>query len=231
VIIDQFLSSAESKWQRMNGLVMLLPHGYEGQGPEHSSCRPERFLQIYAEYNIIVANPTTPANFFHLLRRQVYWSFRKPCIVFSPKSLLRHPGVISPVKDFTGGKFNEVLDDLNVSAKDVTRVLLCSGKVYYDLFEAQQKRKNKDTAIIRLEQLAPFPEKQLKAVLKKYKDAKLGWVQEEPANMGGLSYIQRMMPKYDVEYISRKASASPATGYSKVHKVEQDKIVSRAFEI
>ncbi|HEY3405279.1 MAG TPA: 2-oxoglutarate dehydrogenase E1 component [Ohtaekwangia sp.] len=231
VMIDQFLSSAESKWQRMNGLVMLLPHGYEGQGPEHSSCRPERFLQLAAEYNMVVANPTTAANFFHLLRRQVSWSFRKPCVVFSPKSLLRHPGVASPVKDFTSGSFNEVLDDPNVSAKDVNRVILCSGKVYYDLLEVQQKRKNKDTAIVRMEQLYPFPEKQLKAVLKKYKDAKLVWAQEEPANMGAQSFIVRMMPKYEVEYVSRKASASPATGYTKVHKVEQDKLVNKAFEI
>lgn len=231
VIIDQFLSSAESKWQRMNGMVMLLPHGYEGQGPEHSSCRPERFLQLAAEYNMVIANPTTPANFFHLLRRQVAWPFRKPCVVFSPKSLLRHPAVISPLKDFTSGSFSEVLDDASVNAKEVNRVILCSGKIYYDLVEVQQKRKNKDTAIVRLEQLHPFPEKQLKAVLKKYKDAKLVWAQEEPANMGAQSYIVRMMPKYDLEFVSRKASASPATGYLKVHKVEQDKLVNKAFEI
>jgi 2-oxoglutarate dehydrogenase E1 component len=231
VMIDQFLSSAESKWQRMNGLVMLLPHGYEGQGPEHSSARPERFLQLAAEYNMVVANPTTPANFFHLLRRQVTWSFRKPCIVFSPKSLLRHPAVISPIKDFTSGSFTEVLDDTSVSAKDVKRVILCSGKIYYDLLEAQQKRKTKDTAIIRLEQLHPFPEKQVKAILKKYKDAKMVWTQEEPANMGALSYIVRMMSKYPLDFVSRKASASPATGYSKVHKVEQENIVNQAFEI
>jgi 2-oxoglutarate dehydrogenase E1 component len=231
VIIDQFLSSAESKWQRMNGMVMLLPHGYEGQGPEHSSCRPERFLQLAAEYNMVISNPTTPANFFHLLRRQVAWPFRKPCVVFSPKSLLRHPAVISPLKDFTSGSFSEVLDDASVNAKEVNRVILCSGKIYYDLVEVQQKRKNKDTAIVRLEQLHPFPEKQLKAVLKKYKDAKLVWAQEEPANMGAQSYIVRMMPKYDLEFVSRKASASPATGYLKVHKVEQDKLVNKAFEI
>lgn len=234
VIIDQFLSSAESKWQRMNGLVMLLPHGYEGQGPEHSSCRPERFLQLSAEYNMIVANPTTPANFFHLLRRQVTWPFRKPCVVLSPKSLLRHPGVISPMKDFTSGSFEEVLDDPNVTAKEakeVKRVVLCSGKLYYDLAETQQKKKIRDTAIVRLEQLHPFPEKQLKTVLKKYKDAKLVWAQEEPANMGSLSYILRMMPTSQLEVVSRKASASPATGYSKVHKIEQEKLVNKAFEI
>jgi 2-oxoglutarate dehydrogenase E1 component len=231
VIIDQFISSAESKWQRMNGLVMLLPHGYEGQGPEHSSCKPERFLQLSAEYNMIVANPSTPSNFFHLMRRQIAWPFRKPCIVFSPKSLLRHPAVVSPIKDFTDGSFNEVLDDATTTAKDVKRVVLCSGKIFYDLQEAQVKKKSKDTAIVRLEQLHPFPEKQLNTVLKKYKGAKLVWVQEEPSNMGFLSYILRMMPKAGLELISRKASASPATGYSKVHKSEQEKIINQAFEI
>jgi 2-oxoglutarate dehydrogenase E1 component len=231
VMIDQFISSAESKWQRMNGLVMLLPHGYEGQGPEHSSGKPERFLQLSAEYNMVVANPTTPANLFHLLRRQVIWPFRKPCIIFSPKSLLRHPAVISPVKEFIEGSFKEVLDDGQVSAKEVTRLVLCCGKVYYDLLEAQQKRKTKDTAIVRMEQLHPFPEKQVKAILKKYKGAKVVWVQEEPANMGYWSYIQRVMPNQQMAVVSRKASASPSTGYSKVHKLEQEKIISQTFTI
>jgi 2-oxoglutarate dehydrogenase E1 component len=231
VMIDQFISSAESKWQRMNGLVMLLPHGYEGQGPEHSSCKPERFLQLCAEDNMIVTNPTTAANIFHLLRRQVTWHFRKPCVVFSPKSLLRHPAVISPVEEFTQGCFKEVLDDTKAAAKDIKRLLLCSGKIYYDLLEAQSKKKVKDTAIVRLEQLYPFPETQLKNIFKKYKGAKIAWVQEEPANMGPLSFIQRMMPKQEMEFVSRKASASPATGYSKVHKAEQEKIVMQAFEI
>jgi 2-oxoglutarate dehydrogenase E1 component len=228
VIIDQFLSSAESKWQRQNGMVMLLPHGYEGQGPEHSNARPERFLQLAAEYNMIVANPTTAANIFHLMRRQVTWEFRKPCVVFSPKSLLRHPLVVSPVKDFTKGSFQEVIDDANVNAKDVKKVLLCTGKVYYDLLEGAQKRKTKDIAIVRLEQLHPFPEKQLNTVLKKYRGAKLTWVQEEPSNMGYWSFILRYMTGLDV--IARKASASPATGYNKVHKVEQEKIVAQALE-
>ena len=229
VMIDQFICSAESKWQRMNGLVMLLPHGYEGQGPEHSNARPERFLQLSAEYNMIVANPTTPANIFHLLRRQVAWEFRKPCIVFSPKSLLRHPSVISPIKDFTKGSFQEVIDDVNVNAKDVKKVVLCTGKVFYDLLEGQTKKKNKDVAIVRMEQLHPFPEKQLNAILKKYKGAKLVWTQEEPANMGYWSFILRYMT--GLELISRKASASPATGYSKVHKAEQEKIVSQSLEV
>jgi 2-oxoglutarate dehydrogenase E1 component len=228
VMIDQFISSAESKWQRMNGLVMLLPHGYEGQGPEHSNARPERFLQLSAEYNMIVCNPTTPANIFHLLRRQVTWEFRKPCVVFSPKSLLRHPSVVSPIKDFTKGSFQEVIDDESADPKSVKRVLLCTGKIYYDLLEGQQKKKTKDVAIVRMEQLHPFPEKQLNAVLKKYKGAKLTWVQEEPANMGYWTYILRNMQGLDL--ISRKASASPATGYSKVHKAEQEKIVNQALD-
>lgn len=231
VMIDQFLSSAESKWQRMNGLVLLLPHGYEGQGPEHSSCRPERFLQLSAEYNMVVANPTTPANIFHLLRRQVKWDFRKPCIVFSPKSLLRHPQVISPVAEFTAGGFQEVIDDAGATARDVKRVVVCSGKLYYDLAEVQQKKKIKDVALIRLEQLHPYPEKQMTSILKKYKTATRVWAQEEPANMGALSYVQRVAPGLFTEFIARKASASPATGYSKVHKIEQDRIVNQALGI
>lgn len=231
VMIDQFISSAESKWQRMNGLVMLLPHGYEGQGPEHSSARPERFLQLSAEYNMIVTNPTTPANFFHLLRRQVTWPFRKPCIVLSPKSLLRHPAVVSPMADFTEGAFQEVIDDPNVKAKDVKRLVLCSGKLYYDLLEVQLKKKIKDTAIVRIEQLYPFPENQIRAIMKKYKNAKLVWSQEEPANMGYWGFIKRMMPDDAFAVVSRKASASPSTGYSKVHKIEQEKIIDKTFSI
>jgi 2-oxoglutarate dehydrogenase E1 component len=230
VMIDQFISSAESKWQRMNGLVMLLPHGYEGQGPEHSSAKPERFLQLSAEYNMVVANITKAANFFHLLRRQVAWEFRKPCIVLSPKSLLRHPLVASPIEDFTRGGFKEVLDD-PASPKNVKRVILCSGKLYYDLLEYQQKKKIKDAAVIRLEQLHPFPEKQLREILDAYKTDNLIWAQEEPSNMGYWSYMLRMMHGDHLKLVSRKASASPATGYLKIHKLEQEKIVSKAFEI
>lgn len=230
VMIDQFIASAESKWQRMNGLVMLLPHGYEGQGPEHSNARPERFLQLAAEENIIACNITTPANFFHMLRRQLTWEFRKPCIVFSPKSLLRHPKVVSPVKDVTSGSFQEVIGDSYVTNKSVKKVVLCTGKVYYDLLEKQEEDKIKDVAVIRLEQLAPFPYKQLEKELKKYKDAKVAWVQEEPANMGYWTYILRILTDKNIELVSRKASASPATGYAKVHKEEQAKIVEQAFK-
>ena len=230
VVIDQFISSAESKWQRMNGIVLLLPHGYEGQGPEHSSARPERFLQLAAENNIIVTNVTTPANFFHLLRRQVTWNFRKPCIVMSPKSLLRHPDVVSPASAFTKGHFEEVLDD-NFAVKSKTRrVIICSGKVYYDLSKEQQKRAAKDIAIIRLEQFYPFPEKQFAQILKKYPRAEKVWLQEEPENMGGRDFMLRMFRDQIDRVITRKASASPATGYMKVHLEEQNAIIESAFE-
>ncbi|GAA4392608.1 2-oxoglutarate dehydrogenase E1 component [Hymenobacter koreensis] len=230
-MIDQFIVSSESKWQRMNGVVMLLPHGYEGQGPEHSNARPERFLQLAAENNIVVANITTPANFFHLLRRQLTWSFRKPCVVMSPKSLLRHPLCASPLDEFTSGTFREVLGDTYAEAKKVKRVLLCSGKIYYDLLEEQTKSERKDVAIVRLEQLHPFPKKQLDAELKKYPKAELIWVQEEPENMGYWNYMLRFMRRELGDVVARKPSASPATGYNKVHVKEQKQIVARAFGI
>ena len=232
VLIDQFVTSAESKWQRMNGLVMLLPHGYEGQGPEHSNGRPERYLQLAAEYNIIVVNITIPSNFFHLLRRQVTWNFRKPCIVMSPKSLLRHPKVVSPVGEFTSGKFREVIDDEFADRKKVKRILLCTGKVYYDLEHEQSAAGRKDVAIVRLEQLYPFPKKQLEKILGKYNaKAELFWVQEEPANMGALTFIRRMYGDRIMGEVSRKASASPATGYHKVHDHEQSEIIRKSFTI
>jgi 2-oxoglutarate dehydrogenase E1 component len=229
-MIDQFVVSSESKWQRMNGLVMLLPHGYEGQGPEHSNARPERFLQLAAENNIVVANITTPANFFHALRRQLTWSFRKPLVVMSPKSMLRNPLCVSPIEDFTSGRFQEVLGDGFADAKKVKRVLLCSGKVYYDLLEEQQQSDRRDVAIVRLEQLHPFPQKQLAAELTKYPKAKVYWVQEEPENMGYWNYLLRFMRRDLEDVVARKPSASPATGYNKVHVKEQKDIVARAFD-
>jgi len=228
--IDQFIAAAESKWNRMNGIVMLLPHGYEGQGPEHSNARPERFLQLAAEYNMIVANITQPANFFHLLRRQLAWPFRKPCVVMSPKSMLRQPLAVSPIEDFTKGSFKEIIGDSYAKAKIVKKVLLCSGKVYYDLFEEQQKNKREDVAIIRMEQLHPFPTKQLYEMLNQYdKKIKLLWVQEEPENMGAWSYISRTYKYAPIDVVSRKGSASPATGFSKVHAKEQAEIVAKSF--
>lgn len=232
VMIDQFITCSETKWQRMNGMVLLLPHGYEGQGPEHSNARPERFLQLSAEYNVIVANITTPANFFHALRRQLTWQFRKPLIVMSPKSLLRHPSVVSEVSEFTKGSFQEVIDDTYAVAKGIKKILLCSGKIYYDLLEEQQKNKRKDVAIVRVEQLHPFPKTQLNKIIAKYKGAKVYWVQEEPSNMGYWAYMLRQTYKeIDFEDVfSRKASASPATGYAKTHAKEQAEIIRKSFE-
>ena len=230
VMIDQFITSAETKWQRMNGLVMLLPHGYEGQGPEHSSARMERFLQMTAQENMIMVDITTPANLFHMLRRQVTWEFRKPCVVFAPKSLLRHPKVISPQEEFLNGTFQEVIGDDYATAKSVTKVLLCTGKVYFDLLEEQQNKKRKDVAIVRLEQLYPFPKKQLENALKAYDHPQLVWVQEEPKNMGAKGFMIRVS-ELDLKFVSRKSMASPATGYSKIHKEEQAEIVKKAFEI
>jgi 2-oxoglutarate dehydrogenase E1 component len=233
--LTNILAAAESKWGRMSGLVLLLPHGYEGQGPEHSSGRVERFLQGCAEYNMTVANCTTPANFFHILRRQLARPFRKPLVVMTPKSLLRHPEVVSDISEFgPGTRFQEVLDDPMIgprSNKKVKRILLCSGKVYYDLIARKKSEDRKDVAIVRLEQMYPFPGKQLDALFKRYSDAdELYWVQEEPLNMGGWQYILScFVGKRPIQLVSRKASASPATGYKKVHDDQQQEIVDKAF--
>lgn len=230
VMIDQFISCSETKWQRMNGLVLLLPHGYEGQGPEHSNARPERYLQLCAEYNMVVANITTPANFFHALRRQMTWEFRKPLVVMSPKSLLRHPKAVSDLSDFTSGRFQEVIADDVVKPTSARKVVLCSGKVYYDLIEKREKDKIKDVAVIRLEQLHPFPKNQVDDLLAKYTKAEdFVWLQEEPENMGYWNYVQRIYPERSFKLISRKASASPATGFAKVHAEEQELIIEKAF--
>jgi 2-oxoglutarate dehydrogenase E1 component len=231
-IIDQFITSSEQKWQRMNGLVMLLPHGYEGQGPEHSSARLERFLQMCAELNIIVTNITTSANLFHMLRRQMVWPFRKPLVNFSPKANLRHTGSYSPVPEFITGGFKEVIDDAYIKdAASVKKVLFCSGKVYFDLLERQQKDGRTDVAIIRLEQLYPLPYTQLEALNKKYSKALWLWVQEEPLNMGTAGFLQMNLKNINYGTISRQPSAAPATGFSKVHAQEQSEIVDTAFTI
>ena len=232
VMIDQFVTTCETKWQNMNGLVMLLPHGYEGQGPEHSSARLERFLEVCANENIVVANITKPSNYFHLLRRQLTWEFRKPLVVMSPKSLLRHAQVVSPIDEFTKGSFQEIIDDTYAEAKAVKRVLLCSGKIYYDLLEEQQKNARKDVAIVRLEQIYPLADKQLDAIIKKYKGAELMWVQEEPKNMGAWGFIlQNLYKKVNIDVISRGNASSPATGYAKAHAAEQLDIVTRSFRL
>ncbi len=232
-IVDQYITAAESKWQRMSGIVMLLPHGYEGQGPEHSSARFERFLQQCAEYNMSVVNITTPANLFHALRRQLARPFRKPLVVMSPKSLLRHPKCVSGIEEFEeGNKFKEVYDDHLVTrsnAKYVKKVLYCTGKVYYDLLAKKVEDKRDDIAIVRIEQLYPFPEKQLAKIQKRYKAAQAVWVQEEPENMGAWQFIFMRMYKQDIKLISRKSSASPATGFKKAHDLQQKEIVKKAF--
>ncbi|WP_140936822.1 2-oxoglutarate dehydrogenase E1 component [Sphingobacterium lumbrici] len=234
IIIDQYLSSAETKWKRSNGLVMMLPHGMEGQGPEHSSARIERFLELCANDNMVLANCTTPANYFHLLRRQLVRDFRKPLIVFTPKSLLRHPKVVSSLADFTKMTFQEVIDDSNVEAASVKRVLFCSGKIYYDLLEKQQNEKRTDVAVIRIEQLFPTPVKELEAIRKKYSKAKeFIWVQEENENMGAWPYYCRKLRKTNIEFtdvIARTESGSTATGYMKKHVMQQDAIINKSFE-
>ena len=233
VIVDQFISASESKWSRMSGLVMLLPHGYEGQGPEHSSARFERFLQLCAENNMSVVNCTTPANFFHVLRRQIIRPFRKPLVVMSPKSLLRHPKCVSSFSAMTGrSKFQEVIDDVVVAKhkKKVRRVLLCTGKLYYDLLEHQETNNITDVAIVRVEQLYPLPKKQIQKVVDNYGTDDLVWVQEEPANMGAWQFMKINLAGVGLKLISRKASASPATGYKKVHEAKQEEIVQVAFE-
>ncbi|MEQ8360817.1 MAG: 2-oxoglutarate dehydrogenase E1 component [Cytophagales bacterium] len=229
VMIDQFIAAAESKWDRMNGLVMLLPHGYEGQGPEHSSARLERFLQLSANYNMIVTNITTPANLFHGLRRQLAWPFRKPLINMSPKSLLRNPACVSPISEFTKGNFQEVIDD-TVDAKKVDKLVLCSGKIFYEIHDEREKQEKHNVAIVRIEQLHPLPEKQLEAIFKKYSKAKCFFVQEEPENMGSWNYLMRYYRKRDIEVICRKASASPATGFHKKHAEEQKNLINKALE-
>lgn len=230
-IIDQFITGAEQKWNRMSGVVMLLPHGYEGQGPEHSSARMERFLIACAELNIVVTNITTAANYFHVLRRQLAWPFRKPLINFAPKANLRHPGTYSDKEAFLTGSFKEVIDDNAADPDKVKKVLFCSGKVYYDLLEKKLKDNRTDVAVIRLEQIYPLPAKQLGELYQKYKNAVWYWVQEEPLNMGAASFLQMNLKNLNYGIIGRKASASTASGFMKVHKAEQEEIVNTAFTI
>ena len=245
VVIDQFIASAESKWQRMTGLVMLLPHGYEGQGPEHSSARLERYLQLCAEDNMQVVNLTTPAQYFHALRRQLHRTFRKPLIIMSPKSMLRHKLVVSTLRDFTDGSFQSVIDDIAVDGAPetgitldrnrVTRILLSSGKIYYELLAGRRERAVDTAALVRVEQLYPFPAADLGAIFRAYPNAQqFYWVQEEPWNMGGwhtmYRRIRRLLPEgTTLEYIGRAEAASPASGNYKVHMAEEAELVRRAF--
>jgi 2-oxoglutarate dehydrogenase E1 component len=233
VIIDQFITSAEDKWNRLSGLVMLLPHGYEGQGPEHSSARLERYLQACAEDNIQVCQPTTPAQVFHLLRRQVKRPWRKPLVVMTPKSLLRLPAATSSLDELATGTFERVLADRQVEPAATRRVLLCSGKIYYELVEARRKRSDAATAILRLEQLYPYRGEHVLAALGGAGPGDLAWVQDEPANMGAATFIIPRLEKTlgrSVRLVSRAESASPATGSHRAHAMEQERILRAAFE-
>ena len=235
-IIDEFISSAEQKWNQHSGVVLLLPHGYEGQGPDHSSARIERYLQLCAENNMTVAQPSTPASHFHLLRRQAYSTPKRPLVVFTPKSMLRLKAASSSVEDFTNGTFQPVIDDQQgLDKNNVKRVLFCSGKIYWDLLAEAQKRGDGQTAIVRVEQLYPTPVDEIKATYAQYPNAELVWVQDEPANQGPWTYIGLFLPRYMngqvAKLVSRPASASPATGSAKRHAVEQADLIERAFTI
>lgn len=233
VIIDQFITSSESKWGRLSGIVMLLPHGYEGQGPEHSSARLERFLQSCAENNIQVCNLTSPAQLFHVLRRQMKREFKKPLIIMSPKSLLRHKECVSKVTEFTDGEFWSIIDDKTVTKKNTKRLILCSGKIYYDLKAYRETHKIKDTALIRVEQLYPFNNELLQKIVGKFPDdAEIVWCQEEPKNMGAWTFIMPRLVEIlarNPRYAGRRASASPAVGSLAKHKIRQAKLVADAF--
>jgi 2-oxoglutarate dehydrogenase E1 component len=230
IIFDQFLSSAEDKWNVMNDLVIYLPHGFEGQGPEHSSARIERYLILSAEYNMQVANITTPANFFHLIRRQLHREFRKPLIIFTPKSLLRHARCVSALEELAHGGFREVLDDSTADPKKVRRIVFCTGKIYYELLEEKEKLNAEDTAVVRIEQLHPFPIKQIRNLLERYNHATDWiWTQEEPVNMGAWNFIHHQMEEVPLRLIARPASGSPATGSAEFHAVRQRKIIEKSF--
>jgi 2-oxoglutarate dehydrogenase E1 component len=240
IIFDQFVASSEVKWLRKSGLVMLLPHGYEGQGPEHSSARLERVLQACADKNLRVCNITNPANFFHALRRQVLSKDRKPLVIMSPKSLLRHKLAVSEISEFTSQNFSEIIAESSDLTKDdkIRKVIFCSGKVYYDLFEARQEKGVKDVAIIRLEQIYPFAEGEIVAQIKKYKNAQIIWCQEEPKNMGAWKFVEELFEDSANKakhknprpaYVGRVACASPATGYGSYHAREQKALIDEAL--
>jgi len=233
IMIDQFISAAEDKWKNRSGIVLFLPHGYEGQGAEHSSARLERFLQLCAELNMIVAYPTTPANHFHLLRRQMHRTFRKPLIVMTPKSLLRHPRATSRLEDLSQGYFQALIDDPAVKAADVKKVVFCTGKIYYELLAEKEERKADDVALVRIEQLYPLPKDEIKALLTKYKNAsKHIWTQEEPANMGAWGFLLQHFPEeVRLQRVSLNASAAPATGSSKRALSRQRAIIEQTFDI
>jgi 2-oxoglutarate dehydrogenase E1 component len=236
VVFDQFITSGEQKWSRLCGLTVLLPHGYEGAGPEHSSARLERFLQASAQKNIQVCLPSSPAQIFHLLRRQIKRPYRKPLIVFTPKSMLRHRLATSNIAEFTNGEFQNVIGEIDeLKPTNVKRIILCSGKVYYDLLQARRDNKAEHIAIIRLEQLYPFPKLELIDELQKYKNAKeIIWCQEEPKNQGAWysinhRLIECLAKNQSLGYVGRLSSASPSTGYSSIHIQEQKALIQEAI--
>jgi 2-oxoglutarate dehydrogenase E1 component len=237
-IIDQYIAASEDKWRQTSRLTMLLPHGYEGQGPEHSSARLERFLQLCAENNLQVCYPTTPAQYFHLLRRQIRPDGDRPLIVMTPKSLLRLPAAASSLDQLTNGGFNPLIDDAEIKdPSSVQRVVLCSGKVFYDLLEARKKSDETRVCLLRLEQFYPFPMQRLREVIARYPNAKqLVWAQEEPKNMGGWTFVEplleSLLPSCDRPiYVGRAASASPATGSYAIHQAEQASLVHDALTV
>jgi 2-oxoglutarate dehydrogenase E1 component len=234
ILFDQFLSAAEDKWRTMNGLTLLLPHGYEGMGSEHSSGRMERFLQLGSGENMFICNITEPANYFHLLRRQVKLKYRKPLVIFTPKKLLRYPKAVSKLSEMSTGGFQKVLDDPrmndNSDAQKVDTVVLCSGKIYYDLVERLEGNPALNIALVRVEQIHPLPKVELAAVVKKYgADANYIWVQEEPKNMGAWSFMLQNFTAVPLSVIARSTSASPASGSSEVHKLRQEAILDEVF--
>jgi 2-oxoglutarate dehydrogenase complex dehydrogenase (E1) component-like enzyme len=232
-VIDEFISSGEAKWGQCSAVTLLLPHGYEGQGPDHSSARPERFLLLAAENNMTIAMCSSPANYFHLLRRQGLSPVRRPLVAFTPKSLLRHKAAVSGLDEFTEGTFQAVLPDPDANADKVRRVLLCAGKVYYDLAAERQKANRDDVAILRMEQLYPLPVGELRRELDRYPDAEVVWVQEEPANMGAWPFMALHLPEAiggrALLRASRRPSASPAVGSLSVHEAQQRDVVAAAF--
>ena len=231
IIVDQYLAAAEEKWKIQNGLVMLLPHGFEGQGAEHSSARLERFLGLCANENMTVANATTPANYFHLLRRQLKWNFRKPLVVMTPKSLLRHPKVVSPLEYFANGSFQPIIDDANANPDKIEKLVLCSGKIYYELLAKKEELNCENIALVRLEQIYPLHQDKIEEIFGKYSNRKeLLWVQEEPENMGAWSYILRNFRNTEIQVIAPVPSGSPAPGSHKMFERNQNNVINRVFD-
>ena len=229
IMLDQFISCAEDKWKVMSGLVMLLPHGYEGQGAEHSSARLERYLQMCAKYNMQIVNCTTPANFYHVMRRQLKRDYRKPLVVFTPKSLLRHPKCVSSISDLANGKFEGIIDD-SINPKSVDKLVLCSGKIYYELLSRREEQAAENVALVRVEQLFPLDKQRIKELIEKYKAKEVVWVQEEPENMGAWTFILTELRSFGIDVIAREASAATASGSSKTSAAEQNELINKVFK-